>query len=94
MPKKQEYNSSDKTHIALIEQKLDFVVQELSDLRVTNTTEHKEIQTTISSNYITKDQFQRLVDRVDLHQKILYGAVSLILVAFVAEIINLVIGSK
>ncbi len=46
----------------------------------------KEIKYSISSNYVTKDQFEPI-------KKIVYGLVSLILVAVVGALVSLVVQS-
>jgi hypothetical protein len=86
--------SVNKTTIALIGQKMDFVVSEISELKITNAAEHKDIINTISSNYVTMEKYARLEDKVNLLQRIVYGAVGLILVGVIGAIINLVLRSK
>lgn len=87
-------NRSNQIDIQLVAQKLDFVVSELSELKASNTSEHRDIQVTISSSYVTNEKFQRLLDQVDMLKKIVYGCVGIILTSVVVALVSIVVRGK
>lgn len=49
-----------------------------------------KISTRLESNYVTKDQLQVLQTKFDIVQRVVYGVVSIILVAFVTGLVEII----
>jgi hypothetical protein len=50
-----------------------------------------KISSRLESNYVTKEQLQVLQTKFEIVQRIVYGMVSIILVAFVTGLVSLII---
>ncbi len=51
-----------------------------------------KINSRLENNYVTKEQLEVLQTKFDIVQKIVYGVVSIILVAFVTGLVSLILG--
>lgn len=69
-------NQSDETKLAVLDTKLDNVIEKLND-----------VDKKVSTHYVSKEEFEPI-------KKIVYGLVSLILIAVVGALVALVVGAK
>lgn len=71
---------SEKTDIALIKNDIGYIKEKI------NSVDYK-----VSSNYVTKDEYHGTIRRVKLLEKIVYGAVALIVIAVFGALISTVV---
>jgi len=76
MPENNTNNHDDRVQLAVISNDLTYIKEKMN-----------AIDTKVSNNYVTKEEFEPI-------KKIVYGVVSLILVAVVGALVALVIGAQ
>lgn len=83
MPKRPN-NPDSNSEYALVQQSLEYLKTGIAEFKSEFKEEIKDIKNTVDKNLVTKNEFAPV-------QKIVYGLVSLILVAVITAIIGLVI---
>lgn len=71
----EDNNNNDKVQLAVISNDLTYIKEKMN-----------AIDTKVSNNYVTKEEFEPI-------KKIVYGVVSLILVAVIGALVALVVGA-